>query len=310
MKIQGLIAAAYAPMYKNETLNVSIIPEYADFLRQNNVKGVFINGSTGDFVSLSFEERKTLMNAWAKEKRSDFIIINHVGSTNLIEAKELAAHSMDKADAISAIAPYYFNIRSLDKLLQYCKEIALTAPNLSFYYYHLPVLSGAHLNMKEFLKRVCNEIPNFAGIKFTSEDLIDFKQVFEFRKGHYDILFGYDEWFLNSLPFGVRGWVGSTYNHLAPLYLNIKSFFDAGDMKKASELQGMVLQFVELLSRIGGFNGGGKSYMKQLGLDLGPSRFPHATLSDKDLNIIEMEIDKLGIKEYMSILSTKKTQIL
>lgn len=300
LKIQGLIAAAYAPMSKNGSLNVSLVPEYAAFLKENEIKGVFINGSTGDFVSLSVKERMALMDAWTQQRSDEFMVINHVGSTNLFEAKELAAHAKDKSDAFAAIAPYYFKMQNLDKLIEYCREIAEAAPDLPFYYYHLPVLSGANLNMKEFLKSGLEEISNLAGIKYTSEDLVGFKQAHDFKNGLFDVLFGYDECFLNSLPFGVKGWVGSTYNHLAPLYLEIKSLFEDGNMQKASELQGMAIKFVQLLASKGGFNGAGKSYMKQLGLDFGPSRFPHSTLSDKDFKDIDMELEKSGIKDHMT----------
>lgn len=302
MKIQGLIAAAYAPFQDNGLLNTSIVPQYADFLIKNNIKGVFINGSTGDFVSLSLEERKELMNAWSRQKKDGFIIINHVGSTNLNEAKELAFHSKDKADAISAIAPYYFKIRKIEKLVEYCKEIASMAPELPFYYYHLPVLSGAYLNMQEFLKLAHSEIPNLRGIKYTSEDLIDFKQASEFKNGSFNILFGYDEWFLNSLPIGASGWVGSTYNHLAPLYQLIKENFDSGKMEEASRLQDLAVRFVQLLDSKGGFNGAGKSFMKQLGIDCGASRFPHITLKSEDFNEIDTQLEKIGIKPYMNKL--------
>ena len=64
---------------------------YADFLQANNVAGAFVNGSTGDFVSLSTQERKDIIEAWAENKRDDFFLTNHVGRTNLKEAQELAA---------------------------------------------------------------------------------------------------------------------------------------------------------------------------------------------------------------------------
>ena len=89
-------------------------------------------------------------------------------------AKELASFASDKMDAIAALAPYYFKLRSVEKLIDYCKEISSSAPNLPFYYYHIPVLSGANINMFEFLKIASKQIPQFAGIKFTHNNLVDF----------------------------------------------------------------------------------------------------------------------------------------
>lgn len=300
MKIEGLVAAVYAPMNQDGSLHTSIIQDYSRFLIENKVKGVFMNGSTGDFVSLSIEERKEITLAWSQNKSSNLYLIDHVGDPSLKVAKELAYYASDKVDAISVLAPYYFRLTNLDKLLEYCKEIAACAPNLPFYYYHIPALSGAHFNMITFLQRAENEIPNLAGIKFTNNDLIDYGHCKLAVNGKYNILFGFDELFINSLPLGATGWVGSTYNHLAPLYYEIKDLFEQGKMKEAAVLQSKAIRFVEILNGNGGFNGVAKGFMKTLGIDCGPSRFPHNTLSDKDYVSIKKELDELGLKTMFS----------
>ena len=300
MKIKNLIAATYAPMHQDGSLNTSVIKEYSQFLIRNKVAGVFMNGSTGDFVSLSTEERKEITTAWSQNKTPDLYLIDHVGDPSLKVAKELATHAADKVDAIGVLAPYYFKLNSIDKLVQYCKEVAACAPNLPFYYYHIPVLSGANLNMLDFLKVAPQEIPNFEGIKFTNNNLIDYLHCKNFEDGKYNILFGYDEIFLSSLPLGADGWVGSTYNHLAPVYYKIKTLFEMGRMTEAAALQTKAIRFVEILDSHGGFNGVAKGFMKTFGIDCGPSRFPHTTLSDGDYVAIKKELDAIGLLDYLS----------
>ena len=298
--MKGLIAATYAPMHKDTSINLGIISEYGQFLKNNKVRGAFVNGSTGDFVSLTTKERKDIITEWAANKPNDFFLVNHVGHNSLKEAKALATHSAQKVDAIAALAPYYFRLSSLKSLLEYCKEIASCAPNTPFYYYHIPVLTGANFLMHEFLGLASREIPNFAGIKFTNNNLIDYKYCKDFDNGAYNILFGFDEILLASLPLGAEGWVGSTYNHLAPLYLSIIEAFHNNDHKLAAALQEKSMKFVDTLNSKGGFNGAAKSFMKVLGVDCGPSRFPHATLSIEELKRAENELDDLGIMAYTS----------
>lgn len=298
--MKGLIAATYAPMHKDTSINLGIISEYGQFLKNNKVRGAFVNGSTGDFVSLTTKERKDIITEWAANKPNDFFLVNHVGHNSLKEAKALATHSAQKVDAIAALAPYYFRLSSLKSLLEYCKEIASCAPNTPFYYYHIPVLTGADFLMHEFLGLASREIPNFAGIKFTNNNLIDYKYCKDFDNGAYNILFGFDEILLASLPLGAEGWVGSTYNHLAPLYLSIIEAFQNNDHKLAAALQEKSMKFVDTLNAKGGFNGAAKSFMKVLGVDCGPSRFPHVTLSIEELKRAENELDDLGIMAYTS----------
>ncbi|GAA4301429.1 dihydrodipicolinate synthase family protein [Aestuariibaculum suncheonense] len=299
MKIENLIAATYAPMHQDGSLNTGVIKDYAQFLINNKVSGVFMNGSTGDFVSLSTEERKALTLAWSENKSSDLYLIDHVGDPSLKVSKELATYASDKVDAIAVLAPYYFRLNSIDKLVQYCKEVAACAPKLPFYYYHIPVLSGANLNMIEFLKIAPREIPTFAGIKFTNNNLIDYLHSKNFEDGKYNILFGFDEIFLSSLPLGAKGWVGSTYNHIPSLYYKIKELFEAGQMQKAAQLQTKAIRFVEILDSKGGFNGVAKGFMKTYGIDCGPSRFPHSNVSNEVYDDIKKELEKIGLSEFL-----------
>jgi len=300
LKIKNLIAAAYTPMHPDGALNTAKIKDYNEFLIRNKIAGVFMNGSTADFTSLSTDERKEITLAWSQNKSDDLYLIDHVGHTSLREAKDLARYAADKVDAISALAPYYFRLNTIEKLVHYCKEIAKCAPNLPFYYYHIPVLSGAHLNMNEFLEKAENEIPNLVGIKFTNNNLIDFQHSKRVCNGKFNIMFGYDEMFINSLPLGATGWVGSTYNHLAPLYYEIKNLFEKGQMKEAADLQTKAIRFVEILDSKGGFNGIGKGFMRLLGVDCGPSRFPHSNLTDKEYKSIKEELDNIGLEGMFS----------
>lgn len=298
MHLKNLIAATYTPLQQDFRINLSAVKTYATFLKRNQVAGAFVNGSTADFVSLSTEERKLIIDAWSKDKPSDFYLINHVGHNNLREAIALTEHCADKVDAIAALAPFYFKLNSLEQLLEYCKQIALAAPKLPFYYYHIPVLTGANFKMHDFLKIATKEIPNFSGIKFSKNDLIDFKFCLDYNNSSSNILFGVDELYLSSLPLGAAGWVGSTYNHLAPLYHKIKEAFENKNNILAGELQRKAMRFVELLDQYGGYNGVAKGLMKTLGVDCGPSRFPHSSLNMKRYQQITEALEKEGIFQY------------
>lgn len=298
--MKNLIAATYAPMHQDGSLNVEIIESYGHFLQSNQVEGAFVNGSTGDFASLATSERKQLIEAWAKNRPDGFFVTNHVGHTNIREAQELAAHSENLADAICALPPFYFKPRTLGSLLHYCSEIAKSAPSLPFYYYHIPVLTGADFPMIDFLKMAVDRIPNFAGIKYSQYNTKDFSQCLHFDQGSKNILFGVDEKLVSSLPLGATGWVGSTYNHLAPLYYKIISSFKNGDTKKAETLQEKAVFFVETLDRISGFNGAGKSFMRLFGLNMGPSRFPHETMTDQQLTSAVQALDQHKVLPFLS----------
>lgn len=298
--MKNLIAATYTPMHNDGSLNLELIKPYGQFLKANKVAGAFANGTTGDFVSLSTNERKEIVETWSKSKPKDLYLTNHVGHTNLIEAQELAAHSENLADAICALPPFYFKPKTLDSLLFYCSEIAKQAPSIPFYYYHIPALTDVDFQMIGFLEMAVNTIPNFAGIKYSQYNPTDFGKCIHFNQGSKNILFGVDEKLVSSIPIGAKGWVGSTYNHLAPLYHEIISLFKSGKIEEANLLQKKSVLFVETLDKICGYNGAGKSFMKLLGLDLGPGRFPHNTMTEDQLAAAMKALEEHGISKYLN----------
>ena len=170
--------------------------------------------------------------------------------------------------------------------------------SLVFYYYHIPVLTRVNLPMLAFLDTAKKRIPNFAGIKYTEDNLEDFKQCMEKGGDTVDMFFGIDEKYVDSLLVGSQGWVGSTYNHLAPLYHDVAKYNSQGNVDAAKQLQGKAIRFVQILETMGGYHGGGKSFMRHLGLDMGPSRFPHRTFNDDELLKAFKLFKKEGISEY------------
>ena len=60
----GLIDAPFTPFYANGDVNLEPIEAYAAMLQKNGLKGVFINGSSGEGYMLTTEERMQLAERW------------------------------------------------------------------------------------------------------------------------------------------------------------------------------------------------------------------------------------------------------
>ena len=102
-KIIGLIDAPFTPFHENGDVNLEPIPAYAAMLKRNGLKGVFINGSSGEGYMLTTDERMMLAEAWMAAKPEGFKVIVHVGSCCLRESEKLAAHAAQiGADGIGA----------------------------------------------------------------------------------------------------------------------------------------------------------------------------------------------------------------
>ncbi len=74
-KIEGLIDAPFTPFDADGNVNLAPIPEYARMLQKNGLKGVFINGSSGEGYMLTDEERMALAEEWVKAAPEGFKVI-------------------------------------------------------------------------------------------------------------------------------------------------------------------------------------------------------------------------------------------
>lgn len=301
-KLNGLVSAPFTPLDINGELNTSIIPEYYASLKRNGVIGAFICGSTGEGVSLTFEEKVETLKAWAAvtKEDKDFALMMFLGGTNIKECRELAAMAeKEGVDAISFTSPYYFKPANVEQLALSCKAVAEAAPNTAFYYYHIPVLTGGNFAMLDLLKLVDEMVPTFKGIKYTHEDFMDFLSCMNFKDGKYDMLWGRDENMLSALALGCKGAVGSTYNYAAPLYHDMIEAFDTGDLKKANDLQQKSIDMIRLLGKYGGI-ATGKAYMKMIDLDCGEFRLPIKNMSPDAFEDFKKDVAQLNFNEFSS----------
>lgn len=300
-KFEGLIAAPFTPMFQDGSVNYNSIDEYSDFLVKNHITGAFINGSTGEGVSLTSKEKQLLTEKWVSAaKDTPMKVINLVGGTSYNECIENAQHSKENGvDAIAILAPYYFKPASAGQLAEFCAKIAETVPSMPVYFYHIPVLTGCHLPMYDFLKVAGPMIPNLAGIKYTHEDFMDFLTCLHFEDGKYDMLWGRDENLLSALVLGCRSGVGSTYNYAAPLYYGIIESFDKGDLVTARKLQQQSIDMIRLLGKYGGISTG-KAYMKYLGFDFGGFRLPIQNMSQEIFHHFRADVQALDMDKWFS----------
>ncbi|OGV52297.1 MAG: hypothetical protein A2X49_17165 [Lentisphaerae bacterium GWF2_52_8] len=298
-KYQGLIAASFTPFHEDGSLALERVPALVEHSLKCKLSGLFVVGSTGEFSALCEDERMKTAEAYLHAAAGRIPIIVHVGSCSAEEASRLAAHARDNgADGVAAIAPFYFRPANVSQLASFLKPIAKACHPLPFYYYHIPVRTGVCLKVRELLPLLLDELPNFAGVKFTDNDLFDFQRSLEFAGEPCQILFGWDEIMISSLAMGAEAAVGSTYNYAPQIYQNIIEAFKRGDMVEARKWQAQSQSLVSLLQKYGA--GAHKAMMKFCGFDLGPARLPSSSLDSSQELKLKREMDSLQLTKLLS----------
>jgi N-acetylneuraminate lyase len=289
--LTGLIPACHTPFDQTGGLNLRVVEQQAALFRESGLRSVFVGGTTGEFASLTIEERKALCERWVAVAGDSLLVALHVGSNCQADSIALAAHARQAGvTAVAAVAPSYFKPATVPDLVEFLAPIAAAAAPLPFYYYHIPCMTNVRLPVAELLRDARGRIPNLRGLKFSHDDLVDLQGCITADGGAHDVLFGFDEALLAGLGFGVAGAVGGTYNFAAPLYQRLMRAFEKGDLATARMAQFRATEMVKILAAVG-FTAASKAVMAFVGVDCGPVRPPLHNLTPEQLGTL---YDKLS----------------
>ncbi|XP_060788537.1 N-acetylneuraminate lyase [Neoarius graeffei] len=297
-KLTGLVAATFTPLTSQGELNLAVIGPYVDYLvEKQNVRSVFVNGTTGEGFSLTLQERKDLAAEWCKQGKGKLNqVIIHVGCLNVKDSQELARHAvLAGANAIAVIAPFFFKPRKAEVLQMFLKEVASAAPQLPLYYYHLPSMTGVTLNAQEVMDGIEKNIPSFRGVKFSALDLRDMGECVTYCRPHsWSVLYGVDEQLLGALVLGADGAVGSLYNYLGQFMNDMLSEFKNGKLPSAQTHQFQVQDFITFANSLGFDLPMNKQLMSLCsGLALGPPRLPLQPHSSPNVQAVFKKLQEI-----------------
>ena len=110
-KYKGVIPAFYACYDDNGAVSPERVQALTRYFVEKGVKGVYVNGSSGECIYQSVEDRKRTLERVVKTGADKLTIIAHVACNNTADSRELAAHAQSLGvDAIAAIPPIYFHL--------------------------------------------------------------------------------------------------------------------------------------------------------------------------------------------------------
>lgn len=286
-KYKGVIPAFYACYDENGNISPERVQALTRYFVEKGVKGVYVNGSSGECIYQSVEDKKLVLENVMKAAEGKLTVIAHVACNNTKDSMELAKHAESLGvDAIAAIPPIYFRLPEY-AIAQYWNDISSAAPNTDFVIYNIPQLAGVALTMGLFAEMRKN--PRVIGVKNSSMPVQDI-QMFKAAAGEDYIIFnGPDEQFMSGRVIGAEGGIGGTYGVMPELFLKINEYVIAGEMEKAREIQYAANEVIyKMCSAHGNMYGVIKAILKiNEGLELGGVREPLPSLIESDMAIVE-----------------------
>ena len=272
-----IYSALEIPMNPDESVNEENLRRLVEYELSQGVEGFYCSGSSGEALLLTLEERKKVLEILLDQVKGRAPVIPQIGTIRTKDVIELAKHAAELGvEAVSMIPPYYYQF-TMEEITGYYRDVLEAVPGLGIIVYNIPQFTGIEFSKENAHELL--ELPGIVGVKHTSRNLYSMERM----KAAYPelILFnGFDEQFAGSLAMGADAAIGTTVNVFAPLFLEIRSLFEAGKVQAALEKQAELNRRVEILCRYGIFNGV-KYILTKRGIDCGACRRPFGQLREE-----------------------------
>lgn len=286
-KYKGVIPAFYACYDEKGEISPAGVQRLAKYFIDKGVKGVYVNGSSGECIYQSVEDKKIVLENVMKVAKGKLTVIAHVACNNTKDSMELAAHAESLGvDAIASIPPIYFRLPD-HAIAKYWNDISSAAPNTDFVIYNIPQLAGVALSTNLFTEMRKN--PRVIGVKNSSMPVQDI-QMFKADAGDDYIIFnGPDEQFISGRVIGAEAGIGGTYGVMPELFLKMDELVRAGKLEAAMPIQYAANSIIyKMCSAHGNMYAVIKAILKlNEGFDIGSVRAPLAELTTEDMKIVE-----------------------
>lgn len=286
-KYHGIIPAFYACYDADGDISPQAVRALTQYFIDKGVQGLYVNGSSGECIYQSVEDRKIVLENVMAVAKGKLTIIAHVACNNSKDSQVLASHAESLGvDAIAAIPPIYFRLPEYS-IADYWNDISAAAPNTDFVIYNIPQLAGVALTPSLYREMLKNQ--RVIGVKNSSMPVQDI-QTFASIAGPEKIVFnGPDEQFLAGRLMGAAGGIGGTYGAMPELFLRLNQLIENKELDRARGLQYAIN---DIIAKLCSCHGHMYAVIKRVlsineGLDIGGVRSPLANLIESDQPIVE-----------------------
>ena len=296
--LNGVMPAMITSFNKDESINKEGLRNIINHSINEKVNGLYVTGSTGETFLMSSEEKKKVIDIIVEEVNGRVPVIAHIGSIGTKITTDLAEYATKAGvDGLSALPPFYYNFTN-EEIFNYYSDIAKSS-DLPIIIYNI---ERANLMDIDTLKKLA-AIENIKGVKYTAATHFNFEVIKKEIGNYFKIYNGMDQMAISGLISGADGLIGSFYNLMPEIFVQIFENIKTGNIVEAKKLQ--IKANVIILYAV---KKSGYSFIKMalnwMGIDSGYVRKPFTSFVDKeiekeikkDLKVLCSEYDLSGIK--------------
>jgi len=279
------------PFDERGNINLDVTARLAVWLADKGIDGLFIGGTTGEGLLLSFEERKQLTEVVVSAVGKRVQVIVHAGCFTTADTIELAGHAQKAgANAAAVLSPFFYAADRI-AMVEHFVAIARAVPGFPIYLYNIPDNTRNRITT-DVIMAVLEQTPNLAGIKDSSKDLVFLQKLVDMAPEGFSVLVGSDSVLLPGLFVGAVGGVSAASTAFPEVVVGIGKAFRNGELPKARTLQKRLNVLLNVL-KIGPTPSGYKAALVTRGIPVGGVRAPLRDFTPEERKRFEKALDEV-----------------
>ncbi|MEM1068573.1 MAG: dihydrodipicolinate synthase family protein [Planctomycetota bacterium] len=292
-RITGILTPNITPVDASGRIDEERLRGYVDWLIKRGVDGIYPNGSTGEFVRFTAEERRRIVKIVVEQADGRVPVLAGAAEANVKATIDACnAYGQMGVRAVAIVAPFYYRLSS-EGVYAYFREIADNV-SVDVTLYNIPLFASP-IDV-ETVVRLASECPRVIGIKDSSGDLPNMmRMIASIRpiRDDFSFLTGWDAALAPMLIAGADGGTNATSGVVPELTRALHRSVVAGRIEEAMRLQYQLLPLFDAMISLGEFPEGFRAGARSRGWNLGPGRVPLSEQQRDAVARTQREIDAL-----------------
>lgn len=249
----GTGVALITPFKSDFSIDFDGIETMVNSVIDNNIDYIVALGTTAETPTLSFAERKQILNKIIESAKGRVPIVAGIGCNNPLEViEQIHYFDLKKVDAILSVAPYY-NRPQQEGIVAHYKAIAKESP-LPILIYNVGSRTAVNIEAQTTLQ-IAKEIPKVIGIKEASGNVTQIMHIMHDKPQDFLVISGDDALTLPLMACGLNGVISVIANAFANEFSSMVRLALSGDFEKARNIHYQLLPRIKACFKEGNPSG-------------------------------------------------------
>lgn len=247
MKKANIYTPVVTAFDKYGNLDVQSNKNIYDHLISGGVDGIVLMGSTGEFFSMSDEQKRQLIDVAAQHIAKRVKLLIGTSCMRADDTVELANYALQQgADAVMIVGPYYFALSDASVEAYYADVASRIKGDI--YLYNFPARTGYDIK-PEVALQLARKHKNIVGYKDTVTEMCHTRKLINVMRDEFPdfvIFSGFEEFLTHNVLSGGDGCIGGLSNLYPEIFKAFVAALNAQDMVKIAKYQQIIDKGMEL----------------------------------------------------------------